>query len=113
MLWSTPPTSTRCVRRYGQRVADDRGAPNGSATAKSVRILLVRLDGLGDTLACIPALEGLRRVYPDATFGAVLSPANAGVFSDRIEHVYEYDLRRANDSDAVGVEARMRDAHYT
>jgi ADP-heptose:LPS heptosyltransferase len=71
------------------------------------------LDGLGDTLACIPALEGLRRVYPDATFGAVLSPANAGVLSDRIEHVYEYDLRRASDSDTARVEARLRDAKYT
>jgi ADP-heptose:LPS heptosyltransferase len=94
-------------------VAEDRGAANGSGTANPARILLVRLDGLGDTLACIPALEGLRRVYPDATFGAVLSPANAGVFSDRVEHTYEYDLRRAGDHDAAGVEARLRDANYT
>jgi len=47
----------------------------------SPRFLLVRLDGLGDALACVPLLEGLRRAHPGATFGAVCSPANAAVFS--------------------------------
>jgi len=94
-------------------VAEDRGAANGSGTGKSARILLVRLDGLGDTLACIPALEGLRRAYPDATFDAVLSPANASVFSDRIRCVYEYDLDRVGDDGTGDIEARLRDANYT
>jgi ADP-heptose:LPS heptosyltransferase len=74
------------------------------------RFLLIRLDGLGDALACVPALEGLRRAYPDATFGAVCSPANAEVFSPRVTvHVYDgapvevfgSELRRAGYTHAL------------
>jgi ADP-heptose:LPS heptosyltransferase len=53
------------------------------------RILLVRLDGLGDALVCVPALEGLRRAFPDARFGAICSQANAALFSrSRVRDVY-------------------------
>ncbi|HLN47412.1 MAG TPA: glycosyltransferase family 9 protein [Magnetospirillaceae bacterium] len=74
------------------------------------RFLLIRLDGLGDALACVPALEGLRQAYPDATFGAVCSPANAQVFSPRVTvHVYDgapvessgSELRRAGYTHAL------------
>jgi ADP-heptose:LPS heptosyltransferase len=77
------------------------------------RILLVRLDGLGDALACVPALEGLRRSDPDARFGVVCSDANAALFSrKRMDAVHVYDgaaseadvaaeLRRAGYSDAM------------
>ncbi|HEV2878686.1 MAG TPA: hypothetical protein VGW96_03805, partial [Candidatus Eremiobacteraceae bacterium] len=54
-------------------------------------ILLVRLDGVGDAALCVPALEGLRRAFPDASFGAVCSNANASLFSDRIAHIHVYD----------------------
>ena len=53
-------------------------------------ILLVRLDGVGDAALCIPALEGLRRAFPEATFGAVCSNANATLFSARVEHIHIY-----------------------
>ena len=81
------------------------------AMASSVRrVLLVRLDGLGDALACIPALEGLRREYPDASFGAVCSPSNAALFSRlRTERVHIYDGR---DSEAALV-AELRALKYT
>lgn len=77
------------------------------------RILLVRLDGLGDALVCVPALEGLRRAFPDATFGAICSPANAALFSrSRMHEVHVYpgtgseaafvdELRAAAYSDAM------------
>src|SRR5437588_7775747 len=59
------------------------------------RFLLVRLDGLGDALACVPALEGLRRAFPGALFGAVCSPANADAFSpQRMAHVHVCDRDR-------------------
>jgi len=45
------------------------------------RILLVRLDGIGDALLCVPALEGLRRAFPDAEFGAVCTKANSALLS--------------------------------
>jgi len=44
-------------------------------------VLLVRLDKLGDAIACVPLLEGLARKYPAARFHAVCSPRNMGVFS--------------------------------
>jgi len=48
----------------------------------------VRIDGLGDALACVPLLEGLRRAHPSATFGAVCSPANASVFSMLVSPIH-------------------------
>lgn len=51
------------------------------------------MDGLGDALACVPALEGLRRAHPDARFGAVLSPGNAGAFSTLVERRFFVERR--------------------
>src|ERR1700736_6280727 len=56
--------------------------------ADAGRFLLVRLDGLGDALACVPMLAGLRRAHPAARFGAVCSPENANVFSSRMDSVH-------------------------
>lgn len=80
------------------------------AMADSPTILLVRLDGLGDALVCIPALEGLRRSFPGAQFGAVCSPANAALFSKQmVDQIYVYERAR---NEAV-VCADLRSAHYT
>jgi|GEM_PF-381642 len=68
--------STRCATDCEQSVADRTG------------ILLVRLDGVGDAALCIPALEGLRRAFPEAVFGAVCSEANAALFSQRVERIH-------------------------
>lgn len=73
-----PRTSTRCAMRCEHRVADRAG------------ILLVRLDGVGDAALCIPALEGLRRAFPEAVFGAVCSEANAALFSQRVERIHVF-----------------------
>ena len=72
--------------------------------ADAPRFLLVRLDGLGDALACIPALEGLRNAHPGAAFGAICSPSNASVFSRRVQHVHVCDT--ATHADALGTELR-------
>lgn len=51
-------------------------------------ILLVRLDGVGDAVVCVPALEGLRTAFPGARFHIVCSPRNAGIFApDRVETI--------------------------
>lgn len=47
----------------------------------SHHILCIRLDGIGDALTCVPALEGLRQANPGAQFHAVCSPRNSGVYS--------------------------------
>jgi ADP-heptose:LPS heptosyltransferase len=77
-------TSTRCAQRLHAMRADVADVAAGQAPC----FLLVRLDGLGDALACVPLLEGLRRAYPSAVFGAVCSPANATVFSARVAFVH-------------------------
>lgn len=51
-------------------------------------ILLVRLDGVGDAALCIPALEGMRRAFPEASFGAICSRANASLFSSAVERIH-------------------------
>lgn len=79
--------------------------------ADARRILLVRLDGVGDALACVPSLEGLRRAFPDAAFGAVCSGANAGLFSPaRVSAVHVWDSAdEAQTLDAIRA-ARYTDA---
>lgn len=72
-------------------------------------IALIRLDGLGDALVCVPALEGLRRAIPDARFGVVCSRANEALWSRcRVSHTYLY--RRGDDTGGVG--AQLRSAGY-
>ena len=72
-------------------------------------ILLVRLDGIGDAALCVPALEGMRRAFPDAVFGAVCSPNNAKLFSDQIENIHVYDASGALEGVCDDVQAQ----HYT
>lgn len=72
-------------------------------------IVLVRLDGIGDAALCVPALEGMRRAFPSAVFGAICSPSNATLFSDRIEHIHVYDANAPLD----GVCDEVRGLQYT
>jgi ADP-heptose:LPS heptosyltransferase len=74
------------------------------------RILLVRLDGIGDALACVPSLEGLRRAFPDAAFAAVCSRVNADVFSrSRVPVVHVYDSSQP----ATTLAGEIRSEAYT
>ncbi|HEV2878783.1 MAG TPA: glycosyltransferase family 9 protein [Candidatus Eremiobacteraceae bacterium] len=72
-------------------------------------ILLVRLDGVGDAALCVPALEGMRRAFPDASFGAVCSNANASLFSDRIAHIHVYD----DEEPVTTLRSALREQGYT
>jgi ADP-heptose:LPS heptosyltransferase len=74
------------------------------------RILLVRMDGLGDALACVPLLEGLRRALPGARFAAVCSAKNADVYASALVQPIEID---AADSNSGGLEARLAAGGYT
>lgn len=69
------------------------------------RFLLVRLDGLGDALACVPALEGLRRAHCAASFGIVCSEANAHAFSSLAGTIHVF--RAAADLPALEHELRV------
>lgn len=72
------------------------------------RILLVRLDGIGDALACIPMLEGLHRTYPSASFGAIMSKVNSGILSPARIVTYVYD----GEDDLLHVTEEARNAGY-
>jgi ADP-heptose:LPS heptosyltransferase len=73
------------------------------------RFLLVRLDGIGDALACVPMLEGLLRAHPHAQVGALCSPANATLFSKRVERVHIFDRGAAVEA----LVPELRRAAYT
>ena len=77
------------------------------------RFLLIRLDGIGDALVCVPALEALRSAFPDATFGALCSPRNGALFSrDRIARVHI--LERDDDAaERSRLGAELREQRYT
>lgn len=72
-------------------------------------ILLVRCDGVGDAALCIPSLEGLRRAFPQAVFGAVCSAANSTLFSNRVDRVYIYD----EDQPVAAMRAELLRGKYT
>jgi len=72
-------------------------------------ILLVRLDGVGDAALCIPALEGMRRAFPDASFGAICSNTNATLFSDRVARVHIYN----DDEPATTLRDELTAQRYT
>lgn len=77
--------------------------------ADAPRFLLVRLDGIGDALACVPGLEGLMRAYPQAHVGALCSPANAALFSTRVERVHVF----GPDTPVDALAPELRQAEYT
>ena len=93
----------RCAPRLLATVAD---ALAGVNLPGAPRFLLVRLDGLGDALACVPLLEGLRRVHPGASFGAVCSRANASVFSTAVLTVHVVPGKDATSVFAAELAAR-------
>lgn len=74
------------------------------------RILLVRLDGLGDALVCVPALESLRRALPIAEFGALCTSRNASLFErSRVSRIHVLD----DEAGEIAMAAELRAAGYT
>jgi ADP-heptose:LPS heptosyltransferase len=64
------------------------------------RVLIIRVDQLGDFVASLPAIRRLRELLPQAEFVALLSPANRGLaenlslFSAVITADFDYDPAR-------------------
>jgi ADP-heptose:LPS heptosyltransferase len=77
--------------------------------ADAPRFLLVRLDRIGDALACVPMLEGLMRAYPAARVGAICSPANAALFSKRVARVHVF----GRDASIEALAPELQAADYT
>lgn len=96
--------------------------PLGPATFHPRRILVIRVDMLGDVVLTLPAVAALRRAYPDAPIDFLALPATAGILAGHpdIAAVLTADpnawLARAGDAatrDAVRATVeRLRAARY-
>jgi ADP-heptose:LPS heptosyltransferase len=81
-----------------------------------VRVLLVRLDGIGDALVCTPLLEALRAA--GHAVGIALSDRNAGIFAREAfvaTHVLEripWPRHGATPASRERAEAEIADLHY-
>ena len=64
------------------------------ARTASPKVLIVRLDGLGDTLLTLPLLDGLKKCWPGCEITYLASPRGAAVFSGdaRISELWVHEL---------------------
>jgi ADP-heptose:LPS heptosyltransferase len=88
------------------------------------RILVIRVDLIGDVVLSLPAVSALRRAYPDAEIDFLAQPSSAGILAGQpaIAHVLTYDagvwrnpaaiLRRANRDAARALLPRLRQPRY-
>ncbi len=57
----------------------DRKGVNGSGAAAPMRILVVKVDHIGDLILAFPAVELLRKAWPGAHLTLVCAPNNVGL----------------------------------
>ena len=64
------------------------------ARTDSPKILIIRLDGLGDTLLTLPLLDGLKKCWSDCEITYLASPRGASVFNGdpRISKLWVHEL---------------------
>jgi ADP-heptose:LPS heptosyltransferase len=64
------------------------------ARTDSPKILIIRLDGLGDTLLTLPLVAGLKQCWPECKITYLASPRGAAVFDDdsRITELWVHEL---------------------
>ncbi|MCD4812992.1 glycosyltransferase family 9 protein [bacterium] len=67
--------------------------PDPKRLAHPKKILVIRLDHIGDVLFCRPALQALRSFYPEANVTLLTSTAGASLLAreDVIDHVLAWD----------------------
>ncbi|HEV2239188.1 MAG TPA: hypothetical protein VGR57_21210, partial [Ktedonobacterales bacterium] len=88
------------------------------------RILVIRVDLIGDVVLSLPAVRALRRAYPGAEIDFLAQPSSAAILAGQpdIAHVLTYDagvwrnpaaiLRRANREAARAMLQRLRQPRY-
>lgn len=84
--------------------------PEVESVQSGKRILLIRLDRLGDTLLSLPLLDALKRRWPDCAITYFTSPRGAAVFAadPRIALLCEFDLAAMPLADKLGVGVWVR-----
>jgi ADP-heptose:LPS heptosyltransferase len=80
-----------------------------------MKILVISLAGIGDTLLATPLIHELRANFPDATIdGFVLWPGSRNLIENNphLNHLYHKDLIRANKLDALKYLFSLRKNRY-
>jgi ADP-heptose:LPS heptosyltransferase/tetratricopeptide (TPR) repeat protein len=111
----TPPSADTDVEAYVHSLPSVMRPSQRTAFGAVERVLLQRLDQLGDTAASIPAMKRLKEAFAGASLSVLVTPANrefmeaSGLF-DRVytaPFAYNHATRRRSMSRAE--EARLRD----
>ena len=78
------------------------------------RILIIRLDRLGDSLLSLPLIHGLKTCWPDCEITVLVSPRGKTVFEadPSISRLWEYDLPAMSLGDRVQLGLRIRREHF-
>ncbi|NMC31881.1 MAG: glycosyltransferase family 9 protein [Veillonellaceae bacterium] len=78
------------------------------------RILIIRLDGLGDTLLSLPLLDGLKHRWPDCEITYLASPRGASVFDadPRVSHLWVHELANMSRTQKCDLGKRIRAAGF-
>ena len=80
----------------------------------SPKILIIRLDGLGDTLLTLPLIAGLKECWPDCEITYLASPRGEAVFCDdsRIGALWVYELKALSRSEKWDLGQTIRAAAF-
>ncbi|MGO8947406.1 MAG: lipopolysaccharide heptosyltransferase II [Ktedonobacterales bacterium] len=112
-----------CTRTSAERVQPGSGEPDAPG-GEIRRILVIRVDLLGDVVLSLPAVRLLRRAYPEAQIDMLVQKSTAGILEGQpgISRVLAYDphiwrrpatyLWPANWTVALRLLQMMRAAHY-
>ena len=78
------------------------------------KILVLRLDGLGDTLLTLPLIDGLKNRWPDCEITFLASPRGASVFEadPRISQLWVRELSAMSRPDKIALGRQIRSAAF-
>ena len=78
------------------------------------KILILRLDGLGDTLLTLPLLDGLKNRWPDCEITFLASPRGAAVFEadPRISRLWVHELTALSRTEKIALGRQVRAAAF-
>jgi ADP-heptose:LPS heptosyltransferase len=104
----------RTRKRVSHSYRDDRTRKRVSHSYRDdrtrKRVLIVRLDGLGDTVLTTPLIRALHDAWPEVEITCIASPAGAAAVLEHpgIAHVEVVDMRRTSLLDKLRLAARLR-----
>ena len=78
------------------------------------RILIIRLDGLGDTLLTLPLLDGLKTCWPDCEITFLASPRGTPVFEadHRVDQLWTVEPASMSKKEKIALGQRIRTAAF-